>query len=31
VVFRDDHVPGLALVGIVLVITGAVLAGRGRR
>lgn len=30
VVFRDDHVPALALVGIALVIAGAVLAGRSR-
>lgn len=30
VVFRDDHVPGLALVGVVLVITGALLASRSR-
>ncbi len=30
VVFRDDRVPGLALIGIVLVIAGAVLAGRSR-
>lgn len=30
VVVRDDDVPGLALVGVVLVIAGAVLAGRSR-
>ena len=30
VVFRDDHVPALALAGIALVIAGAALAGRSR-
>jgi drug/metabolite transporter (DMT)-like permease len=30
VAFRDDHVPGLALVGVVLVIAGALLASRSR-
>ena len=30
VVFRDDHVPALALAGIALVIAGALLAGRSR-
>lgn len=30
VAFRDDHVPGLAIAGIALVIAGAALAGRSR-
>jgi drug/metabolite transporter (DMT)-like permease len=31
VVFRDDHVDAMAVVGVVLVVTGAVLAGRKER
>ena len=31
VVFRDDHVAALALVGVVLVVGGAVLASREER
>jgi drug/metabolite transporter (DMT)-like permease len=31
VVFRDDHVAAVALVGVGLVVTGAILAGRQER